>query len=94
MPLYPFQADDGTVTEQFYLMRDAPAIGSTIVIKGKKFTRLASDIQIRRDDRYPHINTQLPPWAPGCKHDKRGMAIIESPTHEKKVLRRMKYAYE
>lgn len=93
--LYEFRRhSDGATVEQWFPVEQRPHIGETVTIDGEPCTRIASSVQgnvAGGIDGHPRVSQSLPPWVPGCRHDKTGQPIIESRRHENEVLARTGY---
>lgn len=90
MPIYEFQATDGTKVERFFSAKNAPDLGKTIRFGGKTYRRIMSTPQISADvknvvHKYPYVSRSLPRHMPGAQHTKEGMPIIRSRQHEREV---------
>lgn len=96
--LYEFQEVGGTqVIERDYRMKDAPELGTVILVDGKAFQRiLSASSQIDAGVRqivggYPYLSYQLPRETPGCEkvdrpgHHSHGRPIIRSRQHEREI---------
>lgn len=89
MPLYPFKHEvTGEVLEVTYSMSDAPSIGTTVLLNGVEYVRIASDFQV--DDgfnryQYPYVSNSLPRKLSGCDLTAAGKPIIMSRRHEKNI---------
>ena len=96
MPLYQFQARDGSVLERFYLADRAPALGVWVRHRGKRYRRIISsgitfaDARARFDRLYPYLTSQHAHlkgarrvWDP---RSRRMKPLIESAAHERRVM--------
>lgn len=94
MATYLFKSDSGEIIERCFSMKDAPPIGSEIVVEGQVFRRVFSaDVgaaQIARvTHQYPFVSRSLPYGENlGCKRDHKGRQIIASQRQEREVLAR------
>lgn len=91
---YEFTDEHGNVVEMEFPMREAPSIGSIIERDGKRFTRIASAMQVDPGTNrsiYPYVSNALPRRLEGCKTTRSGKPIVESKRHEKEIMARHGY---
>lgn len=100
MATYLFQSDDGETIERFYRMKDAPPIGTEIIVDGKTYRRVfcaeVGTAQVARvTHKYPFVSESLPRHVNlPCKRDHKGRQIIASQRQEREVLARAGYVRE
>lgn len=86
---YEFLDDSGDVVELDLPMREAPSIGSEIVIDGRRLVRIASMMQVdpgTNRHRYPYVSHALPRRLPGCSTTREGKPIVMSKRHERNIM--------
>lgn len=86
---YEFQLVGGTerITRS-YPVDEAPAIGDTVEVNGKRYMRIFSTPHIdagvkQKVHGYPYRAHNLPQGLAGAEHDERGRCIITSQSHER-----------
>lgn len=92
MPVYCFLSDDGETLEHYFSMADAPSVGATIRIKGKRYKRDKGLEDVKSGFAWqPYTSRRLPlnsPHAP--KVDGAGRPIFETQHQEREFC--AKYA--
>ena len=98
MPSYSFiDESTGECIELTYSMRDAPAIGTTVEVDGKRLTRVVSEFQVdpaTNRSQYPYVSNSLPRGLAGCRTNSQGKPVIMSRRHERNVMAQHGYAKE
>lgn len=98
MPMYSFVDEStGESVELHYSMANAPSIGTTVEVDGRRLTRVVSDYQVddaRNRSQYPYVSSSLPRNLEGCTTNSQGKPVIMSRRHEKEVMARHGYEKE
>jgi len=84
MPLYDFEASDGSAVEIHFSMADAPPIGSTIERDGETLIRVPSATPTLPVWK-PYISNRLPRNLEGVACTPAGKPIIDSQATERRV---------
>jgi len=96
MPSYAFVDEStGEMCELVFAMKDAPAIGSTVMVDDRKWTRVISDFQVdpaTNRSQYPYVSNALPRNLEGCKTNRLGKPVIMSRRHERNIMAKHGYA--
>jgi hypothetical protein len=94
MPLYPFQwTDSGETFEHYFPMAEAPSIGATVTLYGKRARRLPSGAQVSASvatvtHKYPYVSSSLPRNLAGAETTSTGKPIVTSRRHERELMAR------
>lgn len=98
MPLYSFAATDGSRTDIFYRMADAPSIGTEVLVDGKPFKRvfcgLIGDGTMAQHALYPYVSNSLSPNIRGAKKVREKLKGNKGWTREKPLIRSRKHERE
>jgi hypothetical protein len=98
VPSYAFiDESTGKSCELVFAMKDAPPIGATVEVDGKRLVRVVSDFQVdpaTNRSQYPYVSSSLPRRLAGCKTNSQGKPIIESRRHERNVMAQHGYEKE
>lgn len=96
MPSYAFVDEaTGDTCELVFAMKDAPAIGTTVTVDGREWTRVISDFQVdpaTNRSQYPYVSNALPRNLDGCKTNSQGKPVIMSRRHERNIMAKFGYA--
>lgn len=101
MALYEFRAADGEVISRSYPMAEAPELGKTVTVGGKRFKRVMSAPQIsaavaEMAHGFPKISKTLQQFSEGAEYVKTpgkdfGCPIIRDMTHQREMCKRHGY---
>lgn len=98
MPSYAFiDESTGESCELVFAMKDAPSIGATVEVDGKRFVRVAGTFQVdpaTNRSQYPYVSSSLPRRLAGCPTNSQGKPVIMSRRHERNVMAQHGYEKE
>lgn len=98
MPSYAFiDESTGESCELWFAMKDAPSIGTTVEVDGKRLVRVAGDFQVdpaANRSQYPYVSSSLPRNLAGCPTNSQGKPVIMSRRHERNVMAQHGYEKE